>query len=150
MVVEAILFFSISSLAILFLFGKGRWNYFLNYCIDVFFFFCWKLLHALYSAGSAIHANYEGISASFRRESFPQRIKVPKHMALFLTNPTRGAEDTAGVAAIIRLAARLSFDQLLLGVVWSHITMCTNTSQSYRSLICTLDLTDGLYPSGQT
>jgi hypothetical protein len=105
LVLEAAVFFSISSLAIIFLFGKGQWTGFINYCIDSFFLGCWKLLHSFYSVGSALHALSEGISAYFNRKPPPQRIKVPKHMALFLTNPTRGAEDTAGVAAIVRSAA---------------------------------------------
>jgi hypothetical protein len=109
MVVEATVLFSISSLAIIFLFGKGQWTCFINSCIDYFFFCCWKLLHALYSAGSAMHTVFEGISASFNSRPFLQRVKVPKHMALFLTNPTRGAEDTAGVAAIVRSAARSKY-----------------------------------------
>ncbi len=105
--VEATIFFSISSLAIVFLFGKGQFICFINYCIDSFFFGCWKLLHLLYFAGSAIHNVCGGISASFNRKAFLQRIKIPKHLALFLTNPTRGAEDTAGVAAIVRSVKHL-------------------------------------------
>ena len=79
------------------------------------FFFVWLTVHAIYGAIRALRTIHLEFLRTFNiaAESKVRGVKVPKHLALFLTSPAY-VEDIPGVVRIVRSVSRHPILQSLL------------------------------------